>query len=249
MTTCLLGTLVGCSVFRFFDPGVPENRADFETTVAYVGEHYPLFAFKGINWDSVVSVHRTIADVEGSTRGRERLLRLLAELRDVHVFLYDPDGSQYRAWESPRMARDRVVWNVDLLGNYAVRPFGKVADGQMRFTMLRDGVGYVWVKDFKTKGNGTWAEHLDGIIASMNGARGLVIDVRGNPGGHGMMVYRLAGRFLKASMPMPAATFRRQPNVRDPLVPRGQHYAGPVVVLTNGTSNSGAEHFAEVMKQ
>ena len=120
------GVVSGCSVLRLFDPGVPQNRADFESTVAYVGDHYPLLEFKRINWDSVAIAHRSNADVDGATRGRERLLGLLAELRDVHVFLYDPDGQQYRAWESPRMAPDRTVWNVELVRNYAARPLASM---------------------------------------------------------------------------------------------------------------------------
>lgn len=95
------------------------------------------------------------------------------------------------------------------------------------------------------------AAALDSAIENLRDADGIVVDLRGNLGGHGMMIGGVAGHFLDE--PRIVATMRTRVTAIDftanprrstadgrPVRP----YAGPLVVLIDGLSISTAEVFA-----
>ncbi len=79
--------------------------------------------------------------------------------------------------------------------------------------------------------------------ASMN-SRGVIIDVRGNPGGYGMIGMGMGG-WLVAEKDLYLGTMStRDTQLKMIINPRAQVYEGPVAVLVDGLSASSSEMFA-----
>ncbi len=92
---------------------------------------------------------------------------------------------------------------------------------------------------------------LDSAVWSFDGADGIVIDVRGNPGGALFMIAGAAGHFFDATtelgtMQTRTTTLRLNANPRrvDASGRRITPFAGPVAVLVDQTSASASEAFA-----
>jgi len=123
-------------------------------------------------------------------------------------------------------------------------------------TMLDSQVGYIAVDHFADAGltlpNGTeFLSDFDRRLSDLDaqGATGLILDFRGNPGGDSLAAEELLGRFLPAS----AKTDLRYDN-------RGHEALGivagpmhpvqlPMVVLVNGNSASSSELVASTLKE
>jgi carboxyl-terminal processing protease len=100
---------------------------------------------------------------------------------------------------------------------------------------------------------------LEGIEA-LKDAPGLIVDVRGNPGGSIHAVNALLSRFFTDKTDLGNVTTRTgQPvslffgtveiiKLKQEVRGRGDAYKGPVVILTNAGSGSGSELFAGTMQ-
>jgi carboxyl-terminal processing protease len=104
---------------------------------------------------------------------------------------------------------------------------------------LDGGIGYIRFNWF----HADLAEQLPRTIASMHDAPGLIIDLRGNPGG--MRDAAVAGATQLVSDRCRCATLSSRDGNRDVLLdPTDEGYDGPVVVLIDVMSKSSSEFFA-----
>lgn len=94
-----------------------------------------------------------------------------------------------------------------------------------------------------------FAEAVKDAVAS--GARGVIIDLRGNPGGIGGMVMGLGGHFISTPGTSLGRLTTRDQALDFIVSPRGksQLYAGPLAVLIDGMSASTSEIFAAGLQQ
>jgi carboxyl-terminal processing protease len=103
------------------------------------------------------------------------------------------------------------------------------------------GVGYIAFSDFADP-NYVMQTFNEAMEAFMD-APGLVIDVRGNEGGMGAMAIGMMGWLVPETRKL--GTFELRGHTLNVLVePRPTTYTGPVAVLADGLSVSGAELFA-----
>jgi carboxyl-terminal processing protease len=104
---------------------------------------------------------------------------------------------------------------------------------------LDGGIGYIRFNWF----HADLAERLPRVIASMHDAPGLIIDLRGNPGG--MRDAAVAGATQLVSDRCRCATLSGRDGTRDVVLdPASEGYGGPVVVLIDVMSKSSSEFFA-----
>ena len=104
---------------------------------------------------------------------------------------------------------------------------------------LAGGIGYIQFNWF----GADLAEKLPSTIASMRNAPGLIIDLRGNPGG--MRDAAIAGAEQLVSERTKCSTLRTRGGSREiVLKPAYDSYDGPVVVLIDVMSKSSSEFFA-----
>jgi carboxyl-terminal processing protease len=77
---------------------------------------------------------------------------------------------------------------------------------------------------------------------------GFVIDLRGNPGGIGVMAMGMAGWFIDKPDQLLGTLYMRDTTLKFIVNPRVNTFAGPVAILVDGTSASTSEIMAGGMK-
>lgn len=113
------------------------------------------------------------------------------------------------------------------------------------FTMLEDKVGYVYITGFEIN----TVEQFDAAIDSLeaDGAKGIIIDLRGNPGGVLSSVSGIADRILPEGLVV--YTEDKNGNVVDKVEStNGEDINLPIVVLIDGRSASASEVLAGAIK-
>jgi carboxyl-terminal processing protease len=120
---------------------------------------------------------------------------------------------------------------------------------QVEQRMLPGSIGYVRFNIFLIPVATPFSEAVRGFIDA--GARGVVVDVRGNPGGIGAMVMGMAGHFIAEEGKVLGAMTTRQAELKFVATPRApsQIFHGPLAVLVDETSMSTSEIFAAGLQE
>jgi carboxyl-terminal processing protease len=119
---------------------------------------------------------------------------------------------------------------------------------------------YVWVESRKLKGNvGYIAFNMfldparlmpvfEAAIKGFQQAEGVIVDLRGNPGGIGIMAMGLAGWFIDKPGQQLGTMVTRQTPLKFVVNPRLPTFRGRVAILVDGASASTSEIFAGGMQ-
>jgi carboxyl-terminal processing protease len=86
------------------------------------------------------------------------------------------------------------------------------------------------------------------VVHSCTACAGMIVDLRGNPGGLGIMAMGMAGWFIDKSDQRLGTMYTRQAPVKFIVNPRPPVYAGALAILVDGASASTSEVFAGGMK-
>lgn len=245
-----LACLAACSHWVIGPEPTTNPAAVFDALWSDFDAHYSFFELKGINWDSLATVYRPLAVRAGSDAELfEALSGMLAELHDVHVTL-SAGGESYH-WDPPypdqfdaSIAFSRYVTDEQHTPSTHLR-FGRC--------VFDTTVGYIAISSFTDAG---WAHEIDDVLASLSGVRALIIDVRGNGGGDTQNAIDIASRFADSVRTFAFVRYRNGPrhsdfteDIMETVAPAGtQHFAGPVIVLTNRQVFSAAEEFVLAMR-
>lgn len=111
-----------------------------------------------------------------------------------------------------------------------------------RTDTLADGIGYFTFSVFFDPV--TLMPAFGKAMQSFMSAPGVVIDVRGNPGGIGGMGMGLAGWFVEEKNVAMGTMRTRTDTLKLVVNPRARVYKGPVAILVDGLSGSSSEIFA-----
>jgi len=120
--------------------------------------------------------------------------------------------------------------------------------------MLDSGIGYINIPIFSSRGKDLVGE-FDRALDALMEAPALILDLRLNGGGSTANSDRIAGRFFEEpfaygteyyTVPLPLRGWTRTYRYR--VAPRGEYYAGHVVLLTDVFTMSTAENFVAAMK-
>ena len=85
-------------------------------------------------------------------------------------------------------------------------------------------------------------------VESCNKCEGFVVDLRGNPGGLGIMAMGMAGWFIAQPDQKLGTLYMRDAMLKFVVNPRLITFAGPLAILVDGTSASTSEIMAEGLK-
>lgn len=119
---------------------------------------------------------------------------------------------------------------------------------------------HVWIKARKLAGNIEYVAfnlfldparlmpEFGGAVHSCADCAGVIIDLRGNPGGLGIMAMGMAGWFIDKPDQHLGTMHTRQAPLKFTVNPRPPIYRGPVAILVDSSSGSTAEVFAGGMK-
>lgn len=124
--------------------------------------------------------------------------------------------------------------------------FGNFPPQYMEFESkrLQSGIGYVRFNIFVVP----MMEKIRAAIRSMSDAPGIIIDLRGNPGGLGSMANGLAGLLETKQTSLGVMTMRAG-KINFAVYPQQGAYKGKVVILIDGGSASTSEVFAAGMQE
>ena len=229
---------------------------NFEACWRALDEHYCFFAEKGVDWDRVYQAYRPYFRDSVTTITQElRLLdSMLDLLKDGHVNIYAPfNTARYWAWY------EDYPQNFDntLLERYYLGKSYWTAAG-FKYGLMSDTVGYIRYENFTASPGET---NLDYMLAALNMAKGLIIDVRDNGGGSLTNVPLIASRFGQEEIIYGYMRHKTGPGHDDfsQLEPlrldasqKGRIYwdaaTQPVVVLTNRSAYSATNIFVMAMK-
>ena len=85
-------------------------------------------------------------------------------------------------------------------------------------------------------------------VQSCEKCQGFIVDLRGNPGGIGIMAMGMAGWFIAQPDQKLGTLYMRDTTLRFVVNPRLTTFAGPLAILVDGTSASTSEIMAEGLK-
>jgi carboxyl-terminal processing protease len=111
--------------------------------------------------------------------------------------------------------------------------------------MLPSGMGYLRLTSFAQGSDRLFAEGLQTLIDQ--GAKGIVLDMRGNPGGLLEVSINIASHFLERGVDVTLES-GRSPATSYTVRPRTPKYTGPLVVLVDRGSASAAEVVAGALQ-
>ena len=245
-----------------------DPQAVFDVFWQNYAEHYPFFALKGINWDSVRSANRPRAASATPQELFEILKGMFVPLQDAHTFLIASDVNLRAGGGRPDTSgvgpEGRARVEEIITTKYLRAPLHKFANGRVAFSYLPDSIGYLRITAFA----GYTAERsyrsmlaalesaLDSIFADTRGWNGLVIDVRVNGGGADPLGLAIAARLAtepytayakvaRSDPSDPSKLTDPQPSVVRPSARPG--WRGPVVELIGRYSVSAAETFTQAL--
>ena len=201
----------------------PIGERVFDTVSSTISYRYFDANFRGVAWNSVIAAYRPLVVNAPTTTKRYALLRdMLDRLGDSHTAVF-----------SPLELRTGVA-NVDRTNSVTWRD-------------LTPTVGYVKIGSFPDK----LAEAIGWALEREGDHAGLVLDLRGNPGGLVDSVDATAGAFLPPGTLLSSAQGRWHfLGVRrfEADGQAGVDYHGPLVVLVDAATSSGAETLARALQ-
>ena len=230
--------------------GVYASR--FESVWRRFDETYPYFEFKQIDWDAEHAQYA--ARAEAATSQEELvavLVDMLAPLRDLHVDLIRPNGSQVPTYR-PDVAMN---WDRDTWLSYIHTIVWHQASGSTWGWGRFGDVGFILIGDWN--GAHVQATAVDVALDSLRDTRAIIVDVRPNPGGNSSIAYAVAARFAATAWIGGYVQYRNGPRhddlgplMTDPISPRGSwQYLKPVFLLIGRGNASSSEHFISAMRE
>jgi carboxyl-terminal processing protease len=151
----------------------------------------------------------------------------------VNINFYDKDGMRKES-VIKRKSRGRASVAMDAMPPYYV---------EFEAKQLQNNIGYVRFNHWAEPADSNFIAFLD----SMRAKRGLIIDLRGNPGGFLSVVHTITKHLLKNKTRVSSWNFRNQ-RVEYSFDPVPGAYRGPVVILMDVRSTSSSEYFAGSMQ-
>ena len=246
-----------------------EPEKNFEALWKTFHERYAFFKLRGVDWQAQYKTHRPRVTKATSD---EELFKVMCEmlkpLRDGHVNLKAKGVKKktFNAEDTPRFLKEfdsrklekefKDMVNKTLTDN----GFGKQQDATELLVYSRNkDYGYLLITEFEGVKARKLEVGLDKALSSMKGIKGLIVDIRLNPGGTDQCVYQIMSRFVDKKRVGHHRKTKQGPGEDDfgevktrhmlPATKAGPNgtFTGPIALLTHDASFSAADVFAMLM--
>jgi hypothetical protein len=245
--------------------------ASFDIFWKTFAENYPFFAAQKIDWRAVRARYRPLVNAHTTDLQLYKILvDMTRPLHNAHTAVVSADSRHAfeglrtgtRPWSGAFCGRaDR---SVDARLGVPLRTFARRAIG---YAGLPGHLGYLRVSAFEDYAgpdsqfeadSATLKRTLDAIFtpARTRALRGLIIDVRCNPGGDDALGLQIAARLTRESYLAYAKRARHDPGQPgrftrlQPITVHPAHaplYGGAIAILTSDLTNSAGETFTQAM--
>jgi carboxyl-terminal processing protease len=231
----------GCETLILDAPAEKDAQGLYDELWQLFDERYAPFAERGVDWDAAFERHRPAPGSNDDTLFRAATA-LLAELDDGHVTLVAPGRPVFVAQRTFR--EDTFDSHLDLAIPFQRMELGPFRSGAARYGVLEGDIGYVHVNDW-----GDSIPRVTDVLEVIRHRRGVIVDLRHNPGGDFQNGFLFAAHFADVRRLAFTTRTKTGPGHRE-LGQRvdwhiepgaGPRIEVPVVVLTNGLTNSAAE--------
>lgn len=224
-----LRVLDGQAVVTRVDPGSPAERAG-------VKPGWAVELANGVNLQEAASALAADPSIPEITYTRALMGRISGPIGGKsQITFLDGDGAE-------------VKRNLDLTApRGALASFGNLPETPVWFESKfigasGAGVGYVRFNYFLDLQH--VMENFGGAIKACRDCSGLILDLRGNPGGIGAMAMGMAGYFLDKPGLRLGTMYMRDAQLNFAVNPRFPSFAGPVAILMDACSASTSEILA-----
>lgn len=220
----------------------------FETLWSTIDKGYSFFEYKNIDWNTVYQTFRP--QISNTMTERElfnKCSEMLSILKDGHVNLRAGFSSSYY---HDFYLNYPANFNKEVLDRNYLRGFE--VTGPLYHTVLSGNIGYIYYATFQSPFTD---DQLDAVLNRFNaisGLKGIIFDVRNNPGGDPANAYRLFKRIATQNTLLYKTKYKNgaghndfsaeQESIIEPTTDRVK-YTGKIVVLTNRKCYSACNFF------
>ena len=224
------------------------NEAARERLLVVLDEHYSYRDRLVGDWGQLAAQHAAAMDAAPTDRAWvSAALALLAPTQDLHLGLRWGE----RAFGSHSVSVDSLFDRATIAAALTIR----ATKTNAMWAMTSDGYGYLCIGSW----GGVDVDEIEGALAQLRPAKGLVIDVRPNAGGDERLAQRIAAWFVEGTKVYAKHRLRTGPG-QDGFAPVAERsvtgnadpekrYSGPIAVLTSRFVMSSCESFVLMLRQ
>ena len=227
-------------------------QGNYDALWSIIDERYCFFEQAeqqyGLNWNEVYDKYKPqVQTAESNAALFDIYGQMLRELRDGHVNLTSDYGTSYY-WDWS--LNHPLNFSDSLQRNYLGNDF-RLTNG-IKYTTLPSNRGYMYVGSFE---GSISSDNVSLMLLRLAESKGIIIDIRNNGGGMLTSAEELAAHFVSEKTHcgyIQHKTGKGHNDFSSPepiyLEPQGIIWKKPVVILTNRTVYSAANHFVMLTK-
>ena len=243
-----------------------ESEKNFEALWKTFHERYAFFKLRGVDWQKQYKTYRPKVTKDTTDEELFKIMcDMLKPLKDGHVNLKAKGlGSKKKTFnpeDTPRFFKEFNTGKLEKQFGTMVfktlkdKGFGeqKEATELLVYSRSQD-YGYLLITEFEGVSKRNLEKGLDKALGEMKGIKGLIVDIRLNPGGTDQCVYQITSRFADKKRVGHHRKTKNGPGEDDfgelktrHLIPAQDTFTGPTVLLTHDASFSAADVFAMLM--
>lgn len=226
-----------------------ENLESFELIWRTVRDRHPDPKLNGLNWQAIHDTTKPAIENAQTMEDARRILRDMIGKLEVSHFSVVPSeaytADAYRGTaatvQTAPVAQPGAISGS--ISDKTVR-FGNLPETHVVFESraLPDSVGYIRFNEFLDPGS--MMPKFEAALKGFAKAPGIILDLRGNPGGIGIMAMGVAGFFIDKNGLKLGDMKMRDATLKFVIFPRPETWAGPLAILVDGGSASTTEILA-----
>ncbi len=210
-----------------------ENLESFELLWSTVRDQHPDATFNGLDWQKIHDDTKPLIENASSMEEVREIMRGIVSRLEASHFSVIPND---------RYDKTPTVPVPD--GPGSLVRFGNLPESRLFFESktLPGGAGYIRFNEFLDPA--TIMPKVEAAMKTFAKAPGVILDLRGNPGGIGIMAMGIAGFFIDKPGQKLGEMKTRQATLQFVIFPRPETYLGPLAILVDGNSASTTEILA-----
>jgi C-terminal processing protease CtpA/Prc len=213
------------------------NLDSFEVVWRTIRDQNPDPKLNGLDWQAIHDTTKPLVESAQSADDFRRVIsEMLAKLEASHHAIIASDRYQAAPQAPPSAPSD--------VPEGTLVHFGNLPESRLIFESrtLPGGAGYIRFNEFLDPAS--IMPKFQAAVKSFSDAPGIMLDLRGNPGGIGIMAMGIAGFFIEKEGLKLGEMKTRETTLKFTIFPRPEVYAGPLAILVDEHSASTTEILA-----